>query len=108
MKVSIKTEINQMVSQNVKDVLSQVLIDYLWSLVWSVPVSKGVLQIFKLSSNKLSERDVQDIVHMAYDIGFRSTHRVFGVTPVNEEIHVIYNREMNSYYMIMSKEDIFE
>lgn len=101
-KKTMKIETNQVVSQKVKDVFPQILIDYIWSLVYSVSASKSTLQVFKLSENQLSGRAVQDIVQMAYDIGVRSTHRIFGVTPVNEEIHIIHDNEKNEYQMIIA------
>lgn len=101
-QTSIKTEKVQLVSQKVKDVLPQILIDYLWSLANSVSDTESTLQVFKLSWNMLSGRDVQDITHLAYDIGVKSTRRVFGIRPVNEEIHIYHNHEKEEYQMIIA------
>ena len=97
-------EMELIASENVRGALPKVLIDYLWSLIYSESASNNALQIFKLSASQLCGRDVQDIVHLAENSEFRSSHRVFGFMPVNEVIHVICMEK--GYHMILAKEKI--
>ena len=103
-KTTSTVEIKLITSEKVKDALPKALIEYLWSLVYSESASKNVLQIFELSASQLCGREVQDIVHLAENSEFQSSHRVFGFVPVNEEIYV--TRLGKGYHMILAKEKI--
>jgi hypothetical protein len=75
------------IAQNVKDALPKFLIDYLISILQIDREKAGSWQVFRSSKNKLSNKELQEIV-LTGENKVPALHRVFGYNPINAEIIV--------------------
>lgn len=88
------------VSSVVKSILPDALIEYLWKIVLGGDWGVGESRWLTVKANKLSGRDVLDILFEDGGGREREYRRVFGVDPLNCKLQVQHTPD--SYEMLLA------